>query len=1291
MRRSLLFAFLIAVLCAQAANVPPFAAAKDWKSANWRPSAPAMFDRLSFNDGVMTLALAEGDAVQISSASPLATNIEAGTELSFSVDFMGSGVPKNYEYGMVLVIKYTDGTDEKWTNGQIFVKFPKEQADYKTFTAKGVAAKAVKEVSVKFLFNAKCKVMLRNPRLTVGKEEKSAEQTVNQVPNPEFKMVDGKLKDWNFHGAGAAKGVVADGVVSATVAKELFEIDSAVFALKEPDKPVRFGIEAEIDAKPASWKYIVVLDAVYVDGSKGKWTDAAKLPKKTDGFVKIEGVFKPTQPVKHAQLKVFFEAEGSIKIRRPFVFSEQASAPVQTVSEPAPAKIESVTPQPAAVPFEEGNLAPNPHLLFDGTSMAGWNVGGLAKIMKPIKGGGFNVSLPAQAGFALSSQTIELNQTKPVTLRYGVSFKGKCYPVSYHHGLLLDKVVYMDGTTEGWSATHFIFRFQSENWSREETAWLPPKPIKSLRLYFLFKETADAEFSLKDVFLKEDPDAFSTPNADSNFDSSPVNLVSNGNFEIIKAGTIKNWIPFFETHPLNMSLGQHLDVAIDSAVRRSGLYSVRLSCSGDSIAGIESTVTSIIDYTREFTFSGWIKAENATGNTFLEAKFMRAWAPMGIGSAAGNELNRVYNRADTVGVYRTPITAGTHDWKRLSVTMTPPYGANLVTFRVYTINNKGTVWIDDLEFDGFGNAPLEIIESQLGYPVDGLKTVYVRSRKPLKGTFQLADENGKTVFSGELAPRGKDVWNCENYAAAFTPFKKEGRYTLKLLTSEGEFTRAPIEIRKDFYEHITEAGRDFMFHMRCGYDIPGFHPACHLDDGQLRSKSNLLAGGTVIGHHDVSGGWHDAGDYDKFPGPTVQPVVYFARLGERFKSAALLDESAWGAKWMNKIATPNGVYYQVLRLAENGQVIIDLVPPEDESDNVVGNADDRVAIGPGHDIMVAWALAEYALRTKDAADREKCLKTSRMLYDDFMKSGKRANKDFWQFNAAMLIETMLAYNKLTGDKSYLDELKPYMEIILQNVAQRIQENKWDGVVEAHFHPLSWAIVPLEYAIAFPDEPLSAKIRETLRPMVENIAAHLSESPLGIVEPSNCPYKALFARGGHSTIANISLAALMADAAVAYGKPEYLELAEGLFYFITGINEMAVSHVSGFGRKNAICWIACCAIPGHADGTVLKGAVLKGVYRGPGNRHVLPSYLSGGKQNFAVDHPSVFPAMMIAADFPTAGAVGSQEVWESLNGSAMRAIEAILKARESLKKKQPECAPLWRTSSLANFSSLTIES
>ena len=141
--------------------------------------------------------------------------------------------------------------------------------------------------------------------------------------------------------------------------------------------------------------------------------------------------------------------------------------------------------------------------------------------------------------------------------------------------------------------------------------------------------------------------------------------------------------------------------------------------------------------------------------------------------------------------------------------------------------------------------------------------------------------------------------------------------------------------------------------------------------------------------------------------------------------------------------------------------------------------------------------------------------------------------------------------------------------------------------------------------------------------------------------------------------------MLADAAVAYGKKEYLLLADGAFHYITGVNEMAACQISGFGHKTVTCWIASSAIPGHADGTVLKGAVLKGIYRGPGDRHVLPSYLSGGKIDYALDHPAGYPAMMLAHDYPMSGGNGSQEVWESLNGTTMRAMEAILKAREKI--------------------------
>ena len=461
-----------------------------------------------------------------------------------------------------------------------------------------------------------------------------------------------------------------------------------------------------------------------------------------------------------------------------------------------------------------------------------------------------------------------------------------------------------------------------------------------------------------------------------------------------------------------------------------------------------------------------------------------------------------------------------------------------------------------------------------------------------------------------------------------------------------------------------------MYHMRCGFDIPGFHRACHLDDGQLRSKNNLLAGGKVIGHHDCSGGWHDAGDYDKFPGPTILPAIHFSRFGRRFDSEALLAEGAWGALWHNKIATPKGVYYQVVRLAPNGQVIIDLCPPESETDNIPGNADDRTAVGPGHDIMVAWALAEHALATRDPAFREKCFRTSRMLYEDFLSSRKTSEKNFPMFNSSMLVKTDLAYCRLTGDKKYLQHALPFVERTVDWVVERIGKNMWQGIFEAHFYPWSWGIMPLEFAIEYPDEAVSSRIKTEYKVLVESIAGHLRSSPHGFVEQSTWKYHFhnIFGAAGHSTVTNLSVATLLARAAVLYEEPEYLKLAESCFHYITGINELAASQIAGFGRKTVTSWAASSAIPGYADGQPVKGAVLKGVSRWSGTARILPSYLSGGKSDYAIDHPAGYPAMMIAGDYPMSGGPGSQEVWEALNGSALRAVEAILDARQYFNRK-----------------------
>ena len=142
---------------------------------------------------------------------------------------------------------------------------------------------------------------------------------------------------------------------------------------------------------------------------------------------------------------------------------------------------------------------------------------------------------------------------------------------------------------------------------------------------------------------------------------------------------------------------------------------------------------------------------------------------------------------------------------------------------------------------------------------------------------------------------------------------------------------------------------------------------------------------------------------------------------------------------------------------------------------------------------------------------------------------------------------------------------------------------------------------------------------------------------------------------------------MARAAELYKRREYLDQAENCLYYLTGINAMAASQITGCGWKNVGTWGAVSAVPGASNGTVIKGAVLKGVRLDSGKGRMMKGSLVSGHAEYALSHPEFFPAMPIASDFPMAPSAGVQEIWESLNGAKLRLIEAILDAKTALKR------------------------
>ncbi len=88
-------------------------------------------------------------------------------------------------------------------------------------------------------------------------------------------------------------------------------------------------------------------------------------------------------------------------------------------------------------------------------------------------------------------------------------------------------------------------------------------------------------------------------------------------------------------------------------------------------------------------------------------------------------------------------------------------------------------------------------------------------------------------------------------------------------------TSWPFEIANNlFWEKTARPAYRFFYYQRCGMEIPGYHKACHLDDATDEAHQQQF---------NLAGGWHDAGDYNKY-----HNAPYVLGLAEAFSKQQTL-------------------------------------------------------------------------------------------------------------------------------------------------------------------------------------------------------------------------------------------------------------------------------------------------------------------------------------------------------------------------------------------------------------------
>ena len=159
---------------------------------------------------------------------------------------------------------------------------------------------------------------------------------------------------------------------------------------------------------------------------------------------------------------------------------------------------------------------------------------------------------------------------------------------------------------------------------------------------------------------------------------------------------------------------------------------------------------------------------------------------------------------------------------------------------------------------------IHIRVNQVGYSNEKPKSAFILSNDDLKGErFEIIDDyNQKTVRSDFVGSSSGEYAKFEYlFKINFSDFKSSGTYRIKI---KGVYSHK-FKIGKDLFTSIPKKLIKFFGVQRCGYTNPTTHEPCHRSD-----VSYLIDGGdTLHQQHDVSGGWHDAGDYIKFLNTTA--------------------------------------------------------------------------------------------------------------------------------------------------------------------------------------------------------------------------------------------------------------------------------------------------------------------------------------------------------------------------------------------------------------------------------------
>lgn len=482
----------------------------------------------------------------------------------------------------------------------------------------------------------------------------------------------------------------------------------------------------------------------------------------------------------------------------------------------------------------------------------------------------------------------------------------------------------------------------------------------------------------------------------------------------------------------------------------------------------------------------------------------------------------------------------------------------------------------------------EINLNQIGYLTDGEKKAVLRGEH-LGETFQILDEEGNVVFEGELTGPVENTTAAEtNYYADFTAFTEAGTYTMVSGDANSSY---PFVIGDGIYEDIMKASIKMLYLQRCGMELTEeyagdfAHAACHLEEATIYGTTETK---------DVSGGWHDAGDYGRYVSPGAITVADLFLAYEDYREVFdgadadaygipesgngipdILDEARYELEWMLKMQdeATGGVYHKVTCKTFPGFIL-----PEEETDELVLSPISTTATGAFAAIM---AKSSVVYKDLDAEFAMACLEASELAWT-YLEANENtggftnpsdivtgeygdtedADERYWA--AAELLNA-------TGNQKYAD----FIESLLA-------ENTYQG--------FGWADVGTYASIACIRLDSSMLADTTLA----TIKAAVVEEADALLTLSKTDGYGIslgddYMWGSNMAVCNYARQMILANEINA--NDEYIKAATDHLHYILGTNPMSICYVTGFGTVSAM-------EPHHRMSTVVGSPMPGMVIGGP---------------------------------------------------------------------------------------------